>query len=93
MLFKFRMQLPEGLTGDLVLIQWYYVASNSGCVHDGYDTYAFPADWILKLDDNADEVSAWDAKVSVGAGLDNCGNDLPPDGEGTPEQFWNCAGA
>ena len=30
MLFRYVLQLPPDLVGDLVLIQWYYVAGNSG---------------------------------------------------------------
>ncbi|KAL7530181.1 hypothetical protein ACHAXR_003348, partial [Thalassiosira sp. AJA248-18] len=92
MLFQFKMKLPQGVTGDLVLIQWYYVAGNSGCVHDGYNEYAWPENWIHNMDED-EENSVWESKVSVGMGLKSCeeGGVIPPDGEGTPEQFWNCA--
>jgi len=39
--YHHRYQLPEGLQGDLILIQWYYVTANS-CALEGYDTYDFP---------------------------------------------------
>lgn len=38
--YRHRYQLPAGLTGDLVLIQWYYVTGNS-CLDVGYDKYEF----------------------------------------------------
>jgi len=38
---KYQYQLPPGLSGDLVLIQWHYVTANS-CMHVGYDTYNWP---------------------------------------------------
>lgn len=87
MLFRFKMRLPPGVTGDLVLIQWYYVASNSGCAHEGYAEYPWPDDWILNMDED-EEASDWESKVSVGAGLKSCGapGALPPDGDGVPEQ-------
>ena len=28
-IYHHRYQLPEGLKGDLILIQWYYVTANS----------------------------------------------------------------
>jgi len=42
--FRHRLQLPQGLEGELVLLQWYYLTANS-CQHPGYDTLALPADW------------------------------------------------
>jgi len=90
MLFQYTMRLPTGIVGDLVLIQWYYVASNSGCAHDGYDEYPWPEDWILNMNED-EELSDWESKFSVGKGLNSCGDVLPPDGNGVPEQFWNCA--
>jgi len=41
--YSFKMRLPPGLVGDLVLIQWYYLTANS-CVHDGYRDYDWPWD-------------------------------------------------
>merc|ERR1740121_725466 len=40
-IYKHRYKLPEGLRGDLILLQWYYVTANS-CSVEGYDTYDFP---------------------------------------------------
>ena len=36
--YSYKFELPTGLSGDLVLLQWHYVTANS-CVHVGYDTY------------------------------------------------------
>ena len=88
MLFSYQLQLPPNLVGELVLIQWYYVASNSGCVHEGYDEYEFPREWIQSLDDNGGgdgygeggKPSAWEEKWSVGTGLKSCNEVLPEDG-------------
>ena len=41
---KMRFKLPEGLTGDLVLLQWHWVTGNS-CRSAGYDSYPFPPGW------------------------------------------------
>lgn len=95
MLFSYTLQLPSDLIGELVLLQWYYVASNSGCIYDGYDVYPFPREWIASLDNENDGAndtrSAWEEKVSIGTGLNSCNEMLPEDGDGVPEQFWNCA--
>lgn len=87
MLFEFKMKLPEGVSGDLVLIQWYYVAGNSGCAHAGYDTYQWPKHWIKNMDSD-EGISEWESKVSVGKGLKSCedAGALPEDGNGVPEQ-------
>ncbi|KAL3796132.1 hypothetical protein HJC23_000635 [Cyclotella cryptica] len=93
MLFQYTLQLPQGLVGDLVLLQWYYVASNSGCIHEGYESYPFPRAWIGSSSDQEEngEPSAWEEKWSVGTGLKSCDEVLSEDGDGIPEQFWNCA--
>ena len=39
--FRHKFRLPQGLSGDLVLIQWHYVTGNS-CLVEGYDTYDWP---------------------------------------------------
>ncbi len=39
MAFLYRFKLPEDLTGELVLMQWHYVASTGSCVHKGCDEY------------------------------------------------------
>jgi len=36
--FSMRFQLPEGLVGDEVLLQWWYITANS-CYPPGYDEY------------------------------------------------------
>ena len=41
---KYQYRLPPALSGDLVLIQWYYVTANS-CMDAGYDSYDFPVGW------------------------------------------------
>jgi hypothetical protein len=42
--YKFVLKLPPNVSGDLVLLQWYYVTANS-CKLDGYSNYQFPANW------------------------------------------------
>lgn len=98
MLFRYKLQLPPGVVGELVLIQWYYVASNTGCSHEGYDSYEWPEEWIYvsnREDEDGGESggggSAWDQKMSVGTGLKPCSEVLSKDGNGIPEQFWGCA--
>jgi len=41
--FSHRFRLPEGLSGDLVLLQWYYITANSCLADEGYLNYSFPA--------------------------------------------------
>ena len=84
MVFQYKLQLPIDLSGDLVLLQWYYVASNSACIHEGYDTYPFPNEWIAT---NSSSNSEW-SQVNVIAGKLPCDEVLPKDGNGIPEQFW-----
>ena len=59
MLYQYQMKLPDGLVGELILIQWYYVAANSDCIHPGYDTYAWPTDWNISTS-NAIVSSSWE---------------------------------
>jgi hypothetical protein len=66
-----KYQLPHGLVGDLVLIQWHWVTANS-CLPEGYEDYDFPEHFDP-------------------GNLITCEYPLPVDGNGTPEQFWNCA--
>jgi hypothetical protein len=40
--FSHRFRLPQGLSGDLVLIQWHYVTANSCLADNGYRNYKFP---------------------------------------------------
>ena len=95
MLYQYQMKLPDGLVGELILIQWYYVAANSDCIHPGYDTYAWPTDWNISTS-NAIVSSSWEEEdetsssslssseeSSVGTtGLQLCEDVLPVDGNG-----------
>ncbi|KAL7466210.1 hypothetical protein ACHAXS_006500 [Conticribra weissflogii] len=76
-LFRHKYQLPLGLSGDLVLIQWHYITGNS-CVDVGYDKYNWP-----------EEGFQFQPGVTAGS-ISQCAV-IPPDGRGVPEQFWNCA--
>ena len=40
--YRHRYQLPAGLSGDLVLLQWHYITGNSCLADEGYLTYDFP---------------------------------------------------
>lgn len=42
--FSYQMNLPCGLTGDLILLQWYFVTAQD-CYHEGYLEYDFPPEW------------------------------------------------
>jgi hypothetical protein len=39
--FSYKYKLPDGLSGDLVLLQWHYVTANS-CIPEGYYGYNWP---------------------------------------------------
>ena len=41
--FSHRFKLPEGLSGELVLLQWHYLTANSCMADEGYLNYNFPA--------------------------------------------------
>ncbi len=41
--FSHRFKLPEGLSGELVLLQWHYITANSCWSDEGYLNYDFPA--------------------------------------------------
>ena len=43
-LYRYKVKLPDGLTGDLVLFQWKYLTANS-CEYPGYSSYNWPSDW------------------------------------------------
>ena len=73
--YRYKFQLPSGLSGDLVLLQWHYIASNS-CLPPGYNTYNWPAGW-----------NPGNLPVCVDIPLYGS---VPVQG-GRPEQFWNCA--
>ena len=68
--YKMKFQLPMGVAGNVVLLQWYYLTANS-CKHEGYADYPFPEDW--------------GTDVALYPGLPDCG-EVPPDGNGVPEQ-------
>ena len=40
--YRHRYKLPEGLLGDLVLLQWHYITANSCYADQGYLNYDFP---------------------------------------------------
>jgi hypothetical protein len=44
--YWYKFQLPSGLSGDLVLLQWHYVTSNS-CFPPGYTTATYGTQWQL----------------------------------------------
>ena len=69
-LYKMKFQLPEGVAGEVVLLQWYYLTANS-CKHEGYAEYPFPEEW--------------GEDVALYPRLPDC-EDIPPDGDGVPEQ-------
>lgn len=73
--YRMKFRLPRDVSGDVVLLQWYYLTANS-CKHTGYDEYPFPEDWGNDVD--------------FYPGLPDC-ESIPEDGNGVPEQFWNCA--
>lgn len=39
--YRYKFQLPEDLSGELVLIQWHYFSANF-CTSPGYSTYNWP---------------------------------------------------
>ena len=71
--YSYKFKFPDGLSGDLVLLQWHYVTANS-CTPSGYKEYNWPSgnDWHMA------------ANLIVGS----CGT-LPLDGNGAPEQVGN----
>eukprot|EP00548_Thalassiothrix_antarctica_P011613 CAMPEP_0194159336 /NCGR_PEP_ID=MMETSP0152-20130528/77771_1 /TAXON_ID=1049557 /ORGANISM="Thalassiothrix antarctica, Strain L6-D1" /LENGTH=1225 /DNA_ID=CAMNT_0038868891 /DNA_START=132 /DNA_END=3811 /DNA_ORIENTATION=+ len=42
--YKYQMRLPPSVSGDLVLLQWHYITSNT-CLMPGYNNYNFPLEW------------------------------------------------
>ena len=88
-LFRHKFRLPEGLSGDLVLIQWHYVTANS-CMDEGYDSYDWPEGFhpgnvaacgVLPPDGRGVPEQFWNcAEVKVST---NCGNGPPTDPETT----------
>ena len=73
--YKMKFKLPDGIYGDVVLLQWYYLTANS-CKHKGYTDMVFP--------------EAWGPDAKLYSEVPDC-VDIPDDGNGVPEQFWNCA--
>ena len=49
--YKMKFKLPEGIYGDTVLLQWYYLTANS-CKHEGYSEYNFPNNWVGVFDES-----------------------------------------
>ena len=47
--FSHRFRLPDGLSGDLVLLQWRYITGNSCLADEGYLNYNFPSGFEPKL--------------------------------------------
>ena len=68
--YNMKFKLPDGVSGNVVLLQWYYLTANS-CKHEGYANYNFPEEW--------------GSDVTLYPGLSDCG-DIPEDGNGVPEQ-------
>lgn len=75
--YQYKFQLPQGLSGDLVLLQWHNIASNS-CLPPGYNTY----NW-----------SGWNpGNLGVCVDIPLYGSDSNGIVQaGRPGQFWNCA--
>jgi hypothetical protein len=46
-MYRFRMKLPDNVSGNFVLLQWRYITANS-CTPIGYSNYPFPLDWDIK---------------------------------------------
>lgn len=61
---RMRFKLPQGLTGDLVLLQWHWVTGNS-CRSAGYDDYPFPSGWESS---NMGPCPTYDNLSNIGAG-------------------------
>mmetsp|Transcript_20842 Transcript_20842/g.41449 ORF Transcript_20842/g.41449 Transcript_20842/m.41449 type:complete len:1000 (+) Transcript_20842:122-3121(+) len=91
--FSHRFRLPEGLSGELVLLQWHYITANSCMADEGYLNYNFPAGFEPKY-----EVGVCNSIPSDGRGVPeqfwNCaeirvssvcgGNEPPPSPPATP---------
>jgi hypothetical protein len=46
MLYSFKLQLPDNVVGNTVLLQWWWISANS-CSPTGYDKHSFPAAWAI----------------------------------------------
>ena len=75
--YQYRFQLPAGLSGDRVLLQWHYMTANS-CIPPGYDRYNFPSGWHP-------------GNLGACEYIPSDGENYPYSGRRLPEQFWNCA--
>jgi hypothetical protein len=75
--YQYRFQLPAGLSGDRVLLQWHYITANT-CIPPGYDRYNFPSGWHP-------------GNLGACEYLPSDGKIFPLSGRKLPEQFWNCA--
>jgi hypothetical protein len=45
----YKFQLPSGLAGEFILIQWHYITANGGCSHAVYQDYNWPVGWPKPL--------------------------------------------
>jgi hypothetical protein len=77
--YRYRFQLPSGLSGDRVLLQWHYVTANS-CLPAGYRSYNFAWGSLASQ-------YPWGPPSDCGP-LPTQVFDRPGP---MPEQFWNCA--
>lgn len=81
---SYLFRLPDGLSGDEVLLQWIYWTANS-CKYDGYDNY---------FETHRETIPPAD-KGNWGPGLSDCGpvEEIPLIRQGTviAEIFVNCA--
>jgi hypothetical protein len=41
---RFRMKLPDNVSGNFVLLQWRYISANT-CAPVGHSNHPFPPDW------------------------------------------------
>ena len=62
--FSHRFRLPTGLSGELVLLQWYYITGNSCLADEGYLNYNFPVGFEHNL-----QLGICDSIPSAGPGI------------------------
>ena len=77
--YRYRFQLPSGLSGDRVLLQWHYVTANS-CLPAGYRSYNFAWGGLAGQ-------YPWGPPSDCGPLPTQVFTRPGP----MPEQFWNCA--
>lgn len=75
---KFQYRLPEGLTCDHCVLQWYWVTANT-CLAPGMRDVNWPTTHSECIGDGG--AVGW-----VGTHLSDCG-----EANTYPEEFWNCA--